>query len=167
MFLLLASLIAIYLRLGIGKSSAQLSEKLAVHLPFSVYLGWITIASIANVSDIISAWMGWFRIAPRESCNLDHNNRYHNHNNRHYQQKGFGLRAGSSLGIGRNLGKTKWDANNHYGDRGRIGAYCGCVGSLNHRIKVQAKGLATADTWTCNPNLRDSIRSACGFRIFT
>jgi hypothetical protein len=27
-----------------------MSEKLAVHVPFSVYLGWITIASIANVS---------------------------------------------------------------------------------------------------------------------
>ena len=50
MFLLLASLIMIYTRLGIGKSKVKLSEKLAVHLPFSVYLGWITIASIANVS---------------------------------------------------------------------------------------------------------------------
>ena len=50
MFLLLASLILIYTRLGIGKSPVPLREKLAVHVPFSVYLGWITIASIANVS---------------------------------------------------------------------------------------------------------------------
>lgn len=50
MFLLLASLIAIYLRLNIGKSKVALSERVAVHLPFSVYLGWITIASIANVT---------------------------------------------------------------------------------------------------------------------
>jgi len=50
MFLLLASLILIYLRLGIGKSMVPLREKLAVHMPFSVYLGWITISSIANVS---------------------------------------------------------------------------------------------------------------------
>jgi hypothetical protein len=50
MFLLLATLIAIYMRLNIGKSAASLREKLAVHLPFSVYLGWITIASIANVA---------------------------------------------------------------------------------------------------------------------
>ena len=50
MFLLLATLIAIYLRLNIGKSAVSLREKLAVHMPFSVYLGWITIASIANVS---------------------------------------------------------------------------------------------------------------------
>jgi benzodiazapine receptor len=49
-FLLLATLILIYLRLNIGKSAVSLREKLAVHVPFSVYLGWITIASIANVS---------------------------------------------------------------------------------------------------------------------
>ena len=50
MFLLLATLIAIYLRLNIGKSVVTLRDKLAVHLPFSVYLGWITIASVANVA---------------------------------------------------------------------------------------------------------------------
>jgi hypothetical protein len=50
MFLLLATLIAIYLRLNIGRSPVPLGERLAVHVPFSVYLGWITIASIANVT---------------------------------------------------------------------------------------------------------------------
>lgn len=50
MFALLAALIMIYLRLNIGKSSVSLREKLCVHLPFSVYLGWITVASIANVA---------------------------------------------------------------------------------------------------------------------
>ncbi len=50
MFALLATLIAIYLRLGIGKNKAGLKERAFVHLPFSVYLGWITVASIANVS---------------------------------------------------------------------------------------------------------------------
>ena len=50
MFLLLASLISIYLRLDIGKSDVGIREKLTIHLPFSTYLGWITIASIANVS---------------------------------------------------------------------------------------------------------------------
>jgi benzodiazapine receptor len=58
MFLLLAALIAIYLRLNIGKSVAPLREKLAVHVPFSVYLGWITIASIANVSVALVS-VGW------------------------------------------------------------------------------------------------------------
>ena len=58
MFLLLVSLIAIYLRLNIGKSTASLREKLAIHLPFSVYLGWITIASIANVAALLVS-IGW------------------------------------------------------------------------------------------------------------
>jgi hypothetical protein len=57
-FLLLASLIAIYLRLNIGRSSSPLRERLAVHLPFSVYLGWITIASIANVAVALVS-VGW------------------------------------------------------------------------------------------------------------
>lgn len=49
-FLLLATLILIYTRLNIGKSTPTFQERLFVHTPFSVYLGWITIASIANVS---------------------------------------------------------------------------------------------------------------------
>lgn len=61
MFLLLASLIAIYLRLNIGKSTASLREKLATQIPFSVYLGWITIASIANVAAFLVSvnWDGF------------------------------------------------------------------------------------------------------------
>ena len=58
MFLLLASLIAIYVRLGIGKSKPSTRERLAIHLPFSVYLGWITIASIANVATTLVS-VGW------------------------------------------------------------------------------------------------------------
>ncbi|MCX8188659.1 MAG: tryptophan-rich sensory protein [Nitrososphaeria archaeon] len=50
MFLLLATLISIYLRLDIGKSKVSITERLVFHLPFSVYLGWISIASIANVA---------------------------------------------------------------------------------------------------------------------
>ena len=65
MFMLLATLIMIYLRLDIGRSAATRREKLAVHLPFSVYLGWITIASIANVSATLVSlnWDG-FGISP-------------------------------------------------------------------------------------------------------
>jgi hypothetical protein len=50
MLILLGCLIAIYLRLNIGKTEATKTEKYLVHLPFSVYLGWITIATIANVT---------------------------------------------------------------------------------------------------------------------
>jgi len=61
MFLLLTTLILIYLRLDIGKSAVPLRERLAVHVPFSVYLGWITIASIANVSAMLVSvnWNGF------------------------------------------------------------------------------------------------------------
>ncbi|MCP8310070.1 MAG: hypothetical protein L6N94_01025 [Candidatus Methylarchaceae archaeon HK01M] len=61
MFVLLGSLIAIYLRLQIGKSDVPLKEKLFVHLPFSVYLGWITVAPIANVASALVSinWDGW------------------------------------------------------------------------------------------------------------
>ena len=61
MFVLLGSLIAIYLRLQIGKSNVPLKERLCVHLPFSVYLGWITVAPIANVASALVSinWDGW------------------------------------------------------------------------------------------------------------
>ena len=49
MFALLGSLILIYLRLDIGRGDPPREERLYVHLPFSVYLGWITVAPIANV----------------------------------------------------------------------------------------------------------------------
>jgi hypothetical protein len=49
MFALLGSLIMIYLKLDIGRGEPSREERLYVHLPFSVYLGWITVAPIANV----------------------------------------------------------------------------------------------------------------------
>ncbi len=58
MFALLATLITIYLRLCIGKSVSSRIEKLGVHLPFSVYLGWISVASIANVAAALVS-VGW------------------------------------------------------------------------------------------------------------
>jgi benzodiazapine receptor len=61
MFALLATLILIYLRLGIGRTIVSLKEMVLVHMPFSVYLGWISIATIANVSVALVAaeWGGW------------------------------------------------------------------------------------------------------------
>jgi hypothetical protein len=49
------------MRLGIGKTSTTLKERLFVHLPFSVYLGWITVASIANVASALVSiqWDGF------------------------------------------------------------------------------------------------------------
>jgi len=53
MLILLATLITIYMRMRIGKSDSPQTEKYLVHLPFSVYLGWITIAAIANVTALL------------------------------------------------------------------------------------------------------------------
>jgi len=53
MLILLVSLMTIYLRLGIGKSDASGTEKYLVHLCFSIYLGWITVATIANITALL------------------------------------------------------------------------------------------------------------------
>lgn len=53
MLILLGCLIAVYLRLNVGRSQATSAERYLVHLPFSVYLGWITIATIANVTALL------------------------------------------------------------------------------------------------------------------
>jgi len=61
MLILLGCLLAIYLRLNVGKSEATKTERYFVHLPFSVYLGWITIATIANVTALLknADWNAW------------------------------------------------------------------------------------------------------------
>jgi len=51
MLILLLSLIAVYLLLDIGKAAVHAAEKWCVDIPFSIYLGWISVASIANISD--------------------------------------------------------------------------------------------------------------------
>lgn len=53
MLILLASLIAVYLRLGIGRTEVSNAEKWLARIPFSIYLGWITVATIANVTDVL------------------------------------------------------------------------------------------------------------------
>ncbi len=53
MLILLGCLFAIYLRLNIGKAEVTKTERYLVHLPFSIYLGWITIATIANVTALL------------------------------------------------------------------------------------------------------------------
>ncbi len=58
MLALLATLIAIYLRLDLGRARFTLRERLTIALPFSIYLGWITVASIANITTLLSS-LGW------------------------------------------------------------------------------------------------------------
>lgn len=58
MLALLVTLVAIYLRLGNGRVDKPLTERLLVQAPFSLYLGWITVATIANIASIANYW-GW------------------------------------------------------------------------------------------------------------
>jgi hypothetical protein len=60
MLILLASLIAVYLRLGTGLTKVSTGETWAVRVPFSIYLGWISVATIANFSDVLD-FIGWNR----------------------------------------------------------------------------------------------------------
>lgn len=66
MLSLLALLIASYLRLKVGQEPVNSAEKWCVDIPFSVYLGWITVATVANVTDYLYL-IGWngFNIAPQ------------------------------------------------------------------------------------------------------
>jgi hypothetical protein len=65
MLVLLATLIVTYLRLGIGRTAVPTAEIWAARLPFSIYLGWITVATVANVTALLDylKWDG-FGIAP-------------------------------------------------------------------------------------------------------
>jgi len=51
MLALLGTLIVSYLKLDIGQVKVGSSEKWAVDIPISVYLGWVSVATIANITD--------------------------------------------------------------------------------------------------------------------
>jgi benzodiazapine receptor len=61
MIALLILLIAIYLRLGVGREQVSARERWLVQVPFSIYLGWITVATIANATSLLDylRWGGW------------------------------------------------------------------------------------------------------------
>lgn len=61
MLLILLPLIGIYLRLGIGQKHVSRSKKWCVHFPISIYLGWISVATIVNVACALyfQGWGGW------------------------------------------------------------------------------------------------------------
>jgi len=57
---LLLTLVAVYVRLRISYPAADLTlpQRLFTHLPFSLYLGWITVATIANIASVAGHY-GW------------------------------------------------------------------------------------------------------------
>lgn len=61
MLLILLPLIGIYLRLGIGKERVSKKELWFVHNPLSIYLAWISVATIVNVASALYdlGWSGW------------------------------------------------------------------------------------------------------------
>lgn len=58
MLTLLGLLIASYLRLNVNRSPASPVEYWSVDVLFSVYLGWITVATVANITDWLY-FVGW------------------------------------------------------------------------------------------------------------
>jgi hypothetical protein len=60
MIALWVTLAIIYLRLKIGKANISLKEKTCLHLPFSVYFGWITVAMFAGTAAALS-YLGWVK----------------------------------------------------------------------------------------------------------
>jgi benzodiazapine receptor len=65
MLILLASLIMVYLILGVNQVQVSKGERWLVHVPISVYLGWISVATIANITNVLwyAGWSG-FGLAP-------------------------------------------------------------------------------------------------------
>ncbi|MEM2941479.1 MAG: tryptophan-rich sensory protein [Thermoproteota archaeon] len=52
--ILLVILLLTYVRLGVGVKKVPLKHKLAVHVPVSVYLAWISLATIANIASALN-----------------------------------------------------------------------------------------------------------------
>ena len=66
MLTLLGLLIVSYLRLDVNRTSVFSAERWSVDIPFSVYLGWITVATVANITDwlYLIEWNGFGIPAP-------------------------------------------------------------------------------------------------------
>jgi hypothetical protein len=58
MLALLGTLIMSYLRLDVGRGQVGALERWCVDIPFGIYLGWISVATIANISTFLFAG-GW------------------------------------------------------------------------------------------------------------
>jgi hypothetical protein len=58
---ILGSLILFYQRLGIGQQRVSRKERWFIHIPISLYLGWITVATVVNVAIALFSlnWNGW------------------------------------------------------------------------------------------------------------
>jgi len=56
MLALLVSLIVSYLRIRQNQVGITTAERLTVQVPLSIYLGWITVATTANITSLLDFW---------------------------------------------------------------------------------------------------------------
>lgn len=61
MLILLGSLISLFKLISKSKVKMDKKEKNLVLLPFSIYLGWISVATVANITQVLFyyGWNGW------------------------------------------------------------------------------------------------------------
>jgi hypothetical protein len=62
----LLPLISMYRRLGIGQQRVSRQEQWFIHIPISIYLGWISVATVVNVAIALYSvnWNGWGIASP-------------------------------------------------------------------------------------------------------
>lgn len=61
MLAILLPLIGIYVTLNIGRERVSRLGRWVAHIPFSIYLGWISVATIVNIASALytAGWNGW------------------------------------------------------------------------------------------------------------
>lgn len=61
MLVVLVSLVKVYLGLEIGRTKVGNAETWLAQVPFSIYLGWITVATVANATAVLDfySWTGF------------------------------------------------------------------------------------------------------------
>jgi translocator protein len=61
MLLLLVSLTVIFLKLWGGRRQLTRGDRWAILVPFAIYLGWVSVATVANVTQLLAYlnWGGW------------------------------------------------------------------------------------------------------------
>ena len=61
MIILLVALIQIYTRIEVGRGAVSNATRWCIQIPFSTYLGWITVATVANAAYVLydAKWNGF------------------------------------------------------------------------------------------------------------
>ena len=64
--LFLVLMLYTYVKLEIGKINVPTKQKIAVHLPISVYAGWVSLAVIANIASVLNVIVPGIPLATQE-----------------------------------------------------------------------------------------------------